>query len=106
MDLSEAGRQRKGSGEEWGVGAKTHARAAIGVDVGFDPDDVLAASVAPFCEDFATPLKALAGAAADPHEDKGWVRSKSGDGKFQEFVPAERGGKGRIEENHVEFVRV
>lgn len=73
---------------KWDVGAKTHARAAIGVDVGFDPDDVLASSVAPFREDFATPLEAFACAAADPHEDEGWICGERGYWKFLELVPA------------------
>lgn len=98
-------------GSMWGkqggdVGANTHARAAIGVDVGLYPDDVLASSVAPFCEDFATPLEALACAASDPHEDKGRICGEGGDREFLELGPAERGRERGVEEDHVEFERV
>lgn len=91
---------------KWDVGAKTHARAVIGVDVGLDPDDVLASSVAPFCEDFATPLEALACAAANPHENERRIRGERGYWKFLELVPAERGRERRVEKDHVEFIWV
>lgn len=88
---------------EWDVGAKTHARAAIGVDVGLNPDDIFASPVTPFCEDFATPLEALACAAADPHEDKRRICSEGGYREFLELVPAEGGREWRVEEDDVEF---
>lgn len=76
------------------------------MDVGLYPYDVLASSVAPFCEDFATPLEALACAAANPHEDKRRIRGEGGYRKFLELVPAERGRERRVEEDHVEFTWV
>jgi hypothetical protein len=97
------GGDRCGGGD---VGANTHARAAIGVAVGLDPDDVLASSVAPFGEDFATPLEALACAASDPHEDKGRICGEGGNWEFLELGPAERGRERRVEEDDVELERV
>ena len=76
------------------------------MDVGFDPDDVLASPVTPFCEDFATPLEALTRATTNPHEDKGWIGGEGGHWEFLEFIPAKGGRKGRVEKNDVELKRV
>lgn len=68
---------------------EAHPRATIGRFIRFDPNDVLAPTVAPLCQDFPAALQPFSRSTADPQENEARVSSKRRDRQLLKMRPGE-----------------